>query len=121
LYDQIIAEVAAVKGVAVADLPESDRQRARRCATIAIQCEKLEGEAAAGGNIDHKVYSLLSGQLGRNFDRLGLKQKQSTRKANPGPAPGSLGAVLLADIERQRAAARAASSPATESTNADAS
>jgi hypothetical protein len=92
----ILSEVAAVKGVAVADLPESDKQRARRCATIIVSCEKLEGEAAAGGNIDHKVYSLLSGQLGRNFDRLGLKQNQSRAAA---PAPGPLGPALCKGLK----------------------
>jgi hypothetical protein len=56
-------------------LSEGQRQLARRCATIAIACEKMEGEAAAGNEIDLDVYGTLTDRLGRAFHRLGLKRQ----------------------------------------------
>jgi hypothetical protein len=56
-------------------LSEGQRQLARRCATIAIACEKMEGEAAAGNEIDLDVYGTLTDRLGRCFQRLGLKRQ----------------------------------------------
>ena len=56
-------------------LSEGQRQLARRCATIAIACEKMEGEAAAGNEIDLDVYGQLTDRLGRVFHRLGLKRQ----------------------------------------------
>ena len=40
-----------------AGLLEGQRQLARRCATIVIECEKMEGDAAAGGEIDLERYA----------------------------------------------------------------
>jgi hypothetical protein len=57
-------------------LSEGQRQLARRCATISIQCEKMEGEAAAGNDIDLEQYGRLTDRLGRGFQRLGLKRQQ---------------------------------------------
>jgi hypothetical protein len=56
-------------------LSEAQRQLARRCATIAIACEKMEGEAAAGNDINLEVYGALTDRLGRCFQRLGLKRQ----------------------------------------------
>jgi hypothetical protein len=56
-------------------LSEAQRQLARRCATIAIACEKMEGEAAAGNDINLEVYGTLTDRLGRCFQRLGLKRQ----------------------------------------------
>ena len=56
-------------------LSEGQRQLARRAATIAIACERLEGEAAAGNEIDLEVYGTLTDRLGRCFQRLGLKRQ----------------------------------------------
>jgi hypothetical protein len=56
-------------------LSEGQRQLARRAATIAIMCEKLEGEAAAGREIDIEQYGQLTDRLGRAFQRLGLERK----------------------------------------------
>ena len=56
-------------------LSEGQRQLARRCATISIACEKLEGEAAAGAVIDLELYGRLTDRLGRAFQRLGLKRE----------------------------------------------
>jgi hypothetical protein len=54
---------------------EGQRQLARRCATISIMCEKLEGEAAAGNDIDVDAYGTLTDRLGRAFGRLGLRRQ----------------------------------------------
>ena len=43
--------------------------------TIAIACEKMEGEAAAGNEINLEVYGALTDRLGRCFQRLGLKRQ----------------------------------------------
>src|SRR5262249_53347762 len=56
-------------------LSEGQRQLARRCATISIACEELEGEAAAGAVIDLELYGRLTDRLGRAFQRLGLKRE----------------------------------------------
>jgi hypothetical protein len=55
-------------------LSEGQRQLARRCATIAIACERMEGEAATGAAIDIDGYGALTDRLGRCFQRLGLKR-----------------------------------------------
>ena len=55
-------------------LSEGQRQLARRCATIAIACERMEGQAAAGQAIDLEAYGTLTDRLGRAFARLGLKR-----------------------------------------------
>jgi hypothetical protein len=56
-------------------LSEGQRQLIRRAATIAVVCEKMEGEAAAGAEIDLDVYGTLTDRLGRCFHRLGLKRQ----------------------------------------------
>jgi hypothetical protein len=55
-------------------LSEGQRQLARRCTTISIQCERMEGEAAAGNAIDLDAYGTLTDRLGRAFQRLGLRR-----------------------------------------------
>jgi hypothetical protein len=59
-------------------LSEGQRQLARRCATIAISCEAMEGEAAAGNAIDLETYGQLTDRLGRAFARLGLRRQAKT-------------------------------------------
>ena len=56
-------------------LSEGQKQLARRCATIAIACEKMEGEAAQGNEIDLDAYGTLTDRLGRALQRLGLKRQ----------------------------------------------
>jgi hypothetical protein len=65
-------------------LSEGQRQLARRCATIAIACERMEGEAAAGNDIDLDIYGALTDRLGRAFNRLGLKRQP--RDVTPVPS-----------------------------------
>jgi hypothetical protein len=56
-------------------LSEGQRQLVRRAATISIACEKLEGEAALGAEINLELYGTLTDRLGRCFQRLGLKRQ----------------------------------------------
>jgi hypothetical protein len=70
VLDQIIADLAGPEG-----LSEGQRQLARRATTIAIACERLEGEAAAGNEINLEVYGALTDRLGRCFQRLGLRRQ----------------------------------------------
>lgn len=67
---EIISDIGGHEG-----LSEGQRQLARRAATISCQCEKLEGEAAAGNEINLDVYGTLTDRLGRCFQRLGLKRQ----------------------------------------------
>jgi hypothetical protein len=56
-------------------LSEGQRQLARRATTISIACEKMEGEAAGGNEIDLELYGRLVDRLGRAFQRLGLERQ----------------------------------------------
>jgi hypothetical protein len=56
-------------------LSEAQRQLARRAATIAVMCERMEGQAAAGEDIDLNEYGMLTDRLGRTLQRLGLKRQ----------------------------------------------
>jgi hypothetical protein len=70
VFDQIIADIGGPDG-----LSEGQRQLARRAATIAITCERMEGKAAAGADINLADYGMLTDRLGRTFHRLGLKRQ----------------------------------------------
>lgn len=72
-FRDVLAEI--ISDLASDSLSEGQRQMARRCATIAIACERMEGEAAAGRDIDLDTYGTLTDQLGRAFNRLGLKRQ----------------------------------------------
>jgi hypothetical protein len=74
-FRDVLAEIISDLGGAGAGLSEGQRQIARRCATIAIACERMEGEAAAGAAIDLDAYGTLTDRLGRAFQRLGLKRQ----------------------------------------------
>ena len=93
---EIISDLSGPEG-----LSEGQRQLARRCATISIACEKMEGQAAEGIEIDLDGYGQLTDRLGRALQRLGLKRQ--ARDIGP-----TLGDLLRADLRQQReAAARA--------------
>jgi hypothetical protein len=66
---EIVSDLGGPEG-----LSEGQRQLARRCATLAITCEKLEGEAADGKDIDIDSFGMCVDRLGRAFHRLGLKR-----------------------------------------------
>jgi hypothetical protein len=76
-------------------LSEGQRQLIRRATTISIACEKMEGEAAAGAEIDLELYGRLVDRLGRAFLRLGLKRQ--ARDVGP-----TLGEILRRGIEEQQ-------------------
>jgi hypothetical protein len=63
-------------------LSEGQKQLARRCATMCIQCEKMEGEAAAGNDIDLEQFGTLTDRLGRALQRL-PDLKRQTRDVTP--------------------------------------
>jgi hypothetical protein len=71
VLNEIISDLGGKEGRS-----EGERQLARRCATIAIECEKLEFVAASGDEIDVDRYGALTDRLGRCFQRLGLKRQQ---------------------------------------------
>ena len=74
-FRDVLVEIISDMGGHDSGLSEAQRQLARRCATICIACERLEGEAAAGNEINLDVYGTLTDRLGRCFQRLGLKRQ----------------------------------------------
>ncbi len=74
-FADVLAEIISDLGGANAALSEGQRQLARRCATLSITCEKMEGQAAAGEPIDLDLYGTLTDRLGRAFQRLGLRRQ----------------------------------------------
>ena len=55
-------------------LSEGQKQIARRCAMLSVQCEIAESAAVAGQPFDLDAYGQLTDRLGRAFQRLGLKR-----------------------------------------------
>jgi hypothetical protein len=90
---EIVDDIAEPGG-----LSEGQRQLARRAATIAIMCERLEGEAAAGHDIDLEQYGTLTDRLGRCFQRLGLKRRTTD---NDGLSPLQRKIAALKQIEHR--------------------
>lgn len=74
-FRDVLAEIISDIGGPDAGLSEGQRQLARRAATICIQCERMEGVAAAGQDINLEDYGKLTDRLGRCFARLGLKRQ----------------------------------------------
>jgi hypothetical protein len=72
-FRDVLAEITGDLG-GTAELSEAQRQLARRAATIALECEKLEAKAVAGEVIDMDLYGQMTDRLGRAFGRLGLKR-----------------------------------------------
>jgi hypothetical protein len=92
LYEQIVRELQSRYG----SVSEGQRQEARRYATIAIACEKQEGEANAGHNINLNQYGMLTDRLARISRRLGLRQSHDEPKGR------TFGQVLVEDYERRQ-------------------
>jgi hypothetical protein len=90
VFNQILDDIQPTDG----RLSEGQRQLARRAARLCITCEKLEGIAAAGADIDLEVYGKLTDRLGRAFQRLGIKRVSSSNGL-------TLGDLLRRDHERQ--------------------
>ena len=81
-----------------AGLSEGQRQLARRAATIAVACERMEGQSAIGKEIDLEQYGRLTDRLGRAFQRLGLHRQPR----DIGQPDDELGGAMLADIAERR-------------------
>src|SRR5262245_14101316 len=73
-FRDVLAEIISDLGGHDGGLSEGQRRLARRCATIAIACERMEGEAAAGAAINLEEYGRLTDRLGRALQRIGLKR-----------------------------------------------
>jgi hypothetical protein len=80
-------------------LSEGQRQLARRIATLAIACERMDGEAASGREIDLDAYGALTDRLGRALQRLVSINKNRRRPKDAG------GGLTLADLMREAAEA----------------
>jgi hypothetical protein len=108
LLTEIISDLGGHDG-----LSEGQRQLARRCATIAIACERMEGEAAKGNDIDLDAYGTLTDRLGRAFGRLGLKRQP--RDVTPSLAEywADIGTETAADAVADEDAANERSQAAT--------
>jgi hypothetical protein len=91
-FRDVLAEIVSDLGGA-GTLSEGQRQLARRATTLSIMAERLEGEAAAGGEIDLDLYGQLSDRLGRCFQRLGLERV-------PRDVTPSLGDLLREDLDQ---------------------
>jgi len=72
-FRDLLAEITSDLG-GPESLSEGQKQLARRCATIALECEKIEVRAVSGQQIDLETYGQLTDRLGRAFGRLGLKR-----------------------------------------------
>ena len=91
VLEQIIADMSGPEG-----LSEGQRQLARRAATIAIACERLEGEAAAGHEINLELFGTLTDRLGRCLQRLSPSLERRARDVGP-----TLADVIRQDWEQQ--------------------
>jgi hypothetical protein len=94
-WRDIVAEITNDLG-GVDLLGEGQKQLIRRCATIAIACERAEAKAAAGEDIDLETYGTLTDRLGRALQRLGLKRVPRDVT--------NFGDLLRADIRHQQRA-----------------
>jgi hypothetical protein len=97
ILSEISSDIAPAGG-----LSEGQRQLARRCATLSIQCERMEGEAAAGRDIDVDLYGQMTDRLGRAFHRLGLKRQTQSKDVTPPTVE-----AYLAHKAKQKAASHA--------------
>lgn len=75
---EILSDITGPEGIS-----EGQRQLARRAATICIACERMEGEVAAGGEINLEAYGQMTDRLGRAFYRLGLKRQSNHGREDP--------------------------------------
>ena len=72
-FRDVLASIATDLGGADR-LSEGQKQIARRCAMLSVECEIMESAAVAGQPFDLDVYGQLTDRLGRAFQRLGLKR-----------------------------------------------
>jgi hypothetical protein len=72
-FRDVLASIATDLGGADR-LSEGQKQIARRCAMLSVECEIMESAAVAGEAFDLDAYGQLTDRLGRAFQRLGLKR-----------------------------------------------
>jgi hypothetical protein len=72
-FHDVLASIVTDLG-GVERLSEGQKQMARRCAMLSVECEKMESAAVAGLPFDVESYGQLTDRLGRAFQRLGLKR-----------------------------------------------
>jgi hypothetical protein len=72
-FRDVLASIITDLG-GVERLSEGQKQMARRCAMLSVECEKMESAAVAGLPFDVDRYGLLTDRLGRAFQRLGLRR-----------------------------------------------
>ena len=72
-FRDVLASIVTDLG-GVERLSEGQKQMARRCAMLSVECEKMESAAVAGLPFDVDRYGLLTDRLGRAFQRLGLRR-----------------------------------------------
>jgi hypothetical protein len=72
-FRDVLASIATDLG-GVDRLSEGQKQIARRCAMLSVECEIVESAAVAGQPFDLDAYGQLTDRLGRAFQRLGLKR-----------------------------------------------
>jgi hypothetical protein len=72
-FRDVLANIVTDLG-GVERLSEGQKQMARRCAMLSVECEMMESAAVAGLPFDLEVYGQLTDRLGRVFQRLGLRR-----------------------------------------------
>ena len=72
-FKEVFGEISADLG-GFDRMSEGQRQLARRCALLSVECERLEGQAVLGAEFDLDTYGQLTDRLGRAFQRLGMKR-----------------------------------------------
>ena len=98
-FKEVFGEISADLG-GFDRMSEGQRQLARRCALLSVECERLEGQAILGAEFDLDTYGQLTDRLGRAFQRLGLKR-----------VPRDVTPTLSAIVQKHKAAAPAADKP----------
>jgi hypothetical protein len=73
--DILASIISDVHSTSENGLSEAQTQLARRATTLCIACERLEGVAASGAEIDIALYGEIVDRLGRCLSRLGLKRQ----------------------------------------------
>jgi hypothetical protein len=73
--DILASIISDVHSTSENGLSEAQTQLARRATTLCVACERLEGVAASGAEIDIALYGEIVDRLGRCLQRLGLRRQ----------------------------------------------
>jgi hypothetical protein len=79
--DVFAAHVADLGGAEM--LSEAQISLCKRAAGLAVECERIEGTLADGGEADIDLLGRLVGHLGRTLERIGLNRVPKTLDHNP--------------------------------------